>query len=148
MSSKIHIKKISSTEAYDIRHPVLRPGLPVESCRFEGDDLTSTIHLGAYDSKVLVGVLTLMPNPNYSVMEYPNMQLRGMGVSAHHQHKGIGRNLVFEAERITKHLHISLMWMNARILAVPFYEKMGYKKQGNIFHIPTAGDHFLMSKKL
>jgi hypothetical protein len=40
-----------------------------------------------------------------------------------------------------------LIWFNARVEAVGFYEKMGYQKTGNLFEIPDVGVHILMFKK-
>jgi hypothetical protein len=36
--------------------------------------------------------------------------------------------------------------MNAREKAVPFYEKCGYKIEGEIFIIKPIGFHYLMAK--
>lgn len=44
----IEIKKITSYETMIVRHPVLRQGKPIETCHFEGDDLSSTYHLGLF----------------------------------------------------------------------------------------------------
>ncbi|SNB42987.1 Acetyltransferase, GNAT family, YitI (fragment) [Flavobacterium psychrophilum] len=42
----------------------------------------------------------------------------------------------------------SLIWFNAREAAVPFYEKLGYTKNGLPFAIANVGIHFLMFKNL
>lgn len=36
------IKKIAAAETYSVRLPVLRKGKPIESCRFDGDDLETS----------------------------------------------------------------------------------------------------------
>lgn len=43
-----NIKKITDLETYSVRHVVLRKGKPIETCRFEGDDLPSTSHFGYF----------------------------------------------------------------------------------------------------
>ncbi len=43
---------------------------------------------------------------------------------------------ILEAEKITK------IWLNAREKAVPFYEKCGYKIEGEIFIIKPIGFHY------
>ncbi|WP_227871652.1 hypothetical protein [Flavobacterium kingsejongi] len=40
------IKKITSEATYAVRQPVLRAGMPLESCIFDGDDLNTTEHFG------------------------------------------------------------------------------------------------------
>ena len=32
------IKKINAEKTFQIRHPILRKGLPLDSCKFENDD--------------------------------------------------------------------------------------------------------------
>lgn len=36
------IKKIAALETYSVRPPAIRKGKPIESCRFDGDDLETT----------------------------------------------------------------------------------------------------------
>ena len=53
------IKKIAASETYSVRLPLIRKGKPIESCRFDGDDLKSTQHFGLYLSQKLVGIISL-----------------------------------------------------------------------------------------
>ena len=118
-----------------MRHPVLRNGLPLESCAFDRDEDSKTIHLGAYLENKAIGVLTLLPNSK-------DVQLRGMAVLTHHQGQGIGKQLLAKAEALVIDLEHNSVWMNARLIAIPFYASCGYKKQGDIFRLPYGGDHF------
>lgn len=56
----IQIKFITPAETYVVRHPVLRVGKPVESCKLEGDEDPTTFHLGAYMVGQLVGVVSML----------------------------------------------------------------------------------------
>ena len=143
---KIHIKSISALETHTVRHPVLRPGLPRKTCEFDGDESESTLHLGAFYDEKMVGVLTLMYNPDYATAQVPNVQLRGMGVLRAQRGQGIGAALVQAAEKQVQEKKIGLIWMNARLIAVPFYQKMGYSVNGAEFDIPVAGPHHYMTK--
>ena len=58
MNISLEIKSISSSETYPIRHEVLRVGRPIESCKFDGDEQTETIHYGAFENNKLVGVIS------------------------------------------------------------------------------------------
>ena len=124
-----------------MRHPILRNGLPLESCAFERDEDSKTIHLGAYLENKAVGVLTLLPNSK-------DVQLRGMAVLAHHQGQGIGKQLLAKAEALAIDLDHNSIWMNARLIAIPFYASCGYQKHGDMFNLPYGGNHFKMTKKL
>ena len=147
-SSKIHIKTISAETTHSVRHPVLRQGMAVESCILPGDDLKSTIHLGAYNHNTLVGVCTILNNPKNGPFTVPNGQIRGMAVRSSSQNKGVGRLLINEAEIQAKSCGFMLLWMNARKGASDFYLKMGYRIEGSEFEVPIFGPHYVMKKRL
>ncbi|HEX9980058.1 MAG TPA: GNAT family N-acetyltransferase [Flavobacterium sp.] len=142
------IRRISSTETYPVRHPVLRRGKPLETCRFEGDERASTEHYGLFDNGELTGVASLFETRSSYFAEENQAQLRGMAVLESHQKKGFGEKLVRFAEEQAKAKGASLMWFNARIIAVPFYEKCGYSIIGDPFDIGDIGEHFVMFKRL
>lgn len=140
-TTNIQLKPICAKETYAVRHPVLRSGLPIESCAFDRDDDENTVHIGSFLNEKLVGVLTLLPKET-------DVQLRGMAVLPELQGKGIGRLLVAEAEKCVRDMDMSTLWMNARLVAVPFYEACGYQKQGETFELPFGGTHYKMTKYL
>ena len=131
-----------------VRHRILRPGMAVESCILPGDELKSTIHLGAYDQDTLLGVCTILDNPNNGTFNEPNGQIRGMAVQSSIQNKGVGRLLIKEAEIQAKSCGFHLLWMNARKGASGFYLKMGYRIWGSEFEVPIFGPHYVMKKQL
>ncbi|SFS67131.1 Protein N-acetyltransferase, RimJ/RimL family [Zhouia amylolytica] len=139
------IEFISAQETFQVRHPVLRPGRPLETCVFEGDDLKSTFHLGAFYNKNLVGVVTMMKSAEKTENVF---QLRGMAVLDDYQKKGIGEELVCHAEEEVRKKGGTSVWMNARQVALNFYMKLGYEKFGEKFYIPKIGAHYKMKKKL
>ena len=53
------IKKITSTDTFSVRHPVLRSGKPLESCLFDGDTFATTSHYGLFFNQEIIGVLSL-----------------------------------------------------------------------------------------
>ena len=123
-------------------------GKPIDSCHFEGDDLPTTFHLGYYTNNQLVGVVTLMKNNREDVTTTKAFQLRGMAVLANFQKRGIGDALVKKSEEMIRARGGTLIWMNAREIAVRFYEKLGYQKHAEPFNIPKIGLHFVMIKTL
>lgn len=133
------IKIINPEETFPLRRAVLRKNMPNEPHEFSGDFDENTFHLGYFEKNELIGIVTLIKNGNIA-------QLRGMAIADHYQGKGIGKKLVLEAEKILQNKQISKIWMNARELAVPFYEKLGYKIEGEVFIIKPIGFHYLMSK--
>lgn len=133
------IKIISPEETYPVRRAVLRKNFPNEPHQFKGDFDENTFHLGYFQENEIIGILTIMKNENVA-------QLRGMAVSEDFQGNGIGKLLIERAEEILQNDKISKIWMNAREKAVPFYERLGYKIEGEIFMIKPIGFHYLMAK--
>ena len=143
----MEILKISSTETISIRHQVLRQGKPIENCHFEGDNLDSTFHFGIFVNKILIGVISLFKNN--SIFEFENQyQIRGMAVLESHQNQGFGKKLVLHCENYLASQNTDLIWFNARVVAVSFYQKLGYLIDGDGFEISDIGEHFLMFKQL
>ena len=114
-----------------MRHPVLRSGLAQASCAFDRDEDRDTIHLGAFLNQKHVSVLTLLANPS-------DVQLRGMAVLNTHQGLGIGKMMMAKAEQIVRQLDKKMVWMNARLIAIPFYKKCGYTVSYTHLTLPTT----------
>ena len=122
--------------------------MAIESCILPGDDLKTTIHLGAFDHSTLIGVCTILDNPKDGRFNIPNGQIRGMAVLSSTQNNGIGRLLVKEAERHARSRGFEVIWMNARKGASGFYLKIGYRIEGSEFMVPIFGPHYVMKKQL
>jgi GNAT superfamily N-acetyltransferase len=71
-----------------------------------------------------------------------------MAVLKSHQGFGIGKMMMAKAEQVVRQLDKKMVWMNARLIAVPFYEACGYQKQGETFELPHVGTHYKMIKNL
>ena len=143
-----HIKKITAETTFIVRNPVLRPNLPVESCRFEGDNLLSTTHFGFYDDEKLVGIVSVFEKTNKNWKENRQFQIRGMAVLDDFQKKGIGKKLVQSVISFAIEKEVELIWFNARKNAVPFYEKLGFHVHGTAFEIEGIGTHYIMYRML
>lgn len=142
------INKISSETTFIVRNPVLRPNLPVESCRFDGDNLPSTVHFGYYDDEKLVGIVSVFEKNNENWVVNRQFQIRGISVLEEFQKKGIGEKLVQTVINLAQEKEIELIWFNARKNAVPFYEKIGFHINGTAFEIEGVGTHYIMYRFL
>jgi hypothetical protein len=119
-----------------IRAAVLRPGRPVDDARFVGDDVG--VHWALFDGDDVTAVLSLMPHPHPEHPDHPT-QLRGMAASR--PGAGAGAALLAAVQR-----HQSApMWCNARLRAVPFYERLGWVVVSDTFEIPGIGPHHRMT---
>ena len=75
-------------------------------------------------------------------------QLRGMGVLKEYQKRGFGNLLIEKGEDIIKQENGTIIWCNAREIAVNFYKKNGFKIIGKPFVIPKIGLHYVMYKAI
>lgn len=142
----IEIRLASIDEIVDLRWRILRAGLPRESADFPGDELPTTLHIGAFENDVCIGCASFMQNEWNGK---PAWQLRGMAVEEGYRSQGIGREmLVFADEQIRQRGYSQQLWCNARSPAVTFYRTCGWQSVGEEFVIPTAGPHYKMSRLL
>lgn len=144
----VEVKEISPTETYNIRHQVLRQGKPIETCKFIGDDLSTTFHLGLYYYNELIGVVSYMKNTSDLFQAHTQYQLRGMAILQQFQGKKFGNVLLESGERVLKTKHCSFVWCNARESAQNFYSNFDFKTTGETFDIPEIGTHFVMYKHI
>lgn len=125
-----------------LRDLVLRKPLGLE---FKVEDLSeeySSIHLGCYnDHNELLACLVLKPISNEEV------KMRQVAVFPNVQKQGAGTFLVQSSEVIAKSECFSKMVMSARLPAVPFYERMDYNIEGDVYQ-EVGVDHLKMWKLL
>jgi len=141
-----HIRRAAASEVIDLRHAVLRAGLPRETATFPGDDDAAARHFVAEQDGRIVATLTLHLN---RWGDQAAWQLRGMAVEPALQGSGIGAQLLLAAERsVLDDSPTHQLWCNARVPAVRFYEKHGWTVVSDPFDVPTAGPHVKMIKRL
>ena len=131
----------------DLRHDVLRPGLPKDSAMFEGDELPTTLHFLAYTPQLPSLPVCCV---SYFLSDWegiPVYQLRGMATKKDFQKMGIGKKLLLFAEDfIRKQKSSVIFWCNARSEAIGFYQKQGWACFGEEFDMPDVGMHRKMIK--
>jgi GNAT superfamily N-acetyltransferase len=150
-ANRFAICRVSIDLIVDLRHRMLRAGLPKESANFPGDDDTSTWHVGLFHPAIdgsdapVVTCASFMLN---TYKEQPAWQLRGMCTDSSHQSKGFGSRLLACAEvAIVENSKLRLFWCNARVPAIPFYQRHGWIVDSDVFDIPTAGPHRKLFKR-
>jgi GNAT superfamily N-acetyltransferase len=149
-SAAICICRVSIDVIIGLRHRLLRAGLPIEAAQFPGDDDASTWHVGVFTSGEENGApLSCASFMLNSYKDEPAWQLRGMATDSGQQGKGFGGKLLACAEaEIVKESNVRLFWCNARVPALRFYERHGWKVDSEEFDIPTAGPHRRMVKRV
>jgi len=139
----VMIRAARSEEVIDLRHRVLRQGLARSEAMFPGDDLPTSHHFAAFtEANDVIGCATFHLN---SWENQPAFQLRGMATHPAWVGKGIGRAVLnYGLKKIRAASPVHLFWCNARLIAIPFYEKLGWRIASERFEIPTAGPHHRM----
>lgn len=140
--SDLAVREVPVGRILDLRHRVLRIGLPPESAHFPGDDAPGTRHFAVQDGERVVGCATYLTSSHDGE---PAWQLRGMATEPNLQKKGVGRTLTESSLLMLAKETPKLFWCNARTSAVGFYERMGWQILGSEFDIPGVGPHFKMT---
>jgi predicted GNAT family N-acyltransferase len=147
IAMEISIRATTVESVRPLRHSVLRAGLPPEAAAFDGDDEPTSRHVGAFfPSGQIIGCASIVQRPWNGE---PAWQLRGMAIAEGQRGRGVGKMLLAKIEEIVVGKdHAHLLWCNARTPAARFYSAMGWQRAGDEFHIPTAGPHVRMFKRL
>lgn len=144
MNTKIQIRPITAAQTHPLRLAVLRPGRPLESVVFPGDDAPQACHLGAFSGEDIFGIASLYPEPLPGEAASGDWRLRGMAIAPDHQRQGIGRVLLAACLEHVRSQGGTRLWCNARSTARCFYEAQGFTIRGEEFDIPGVGPHFVM----
>ena len=144
----IVLKKVNSDDLLPIRSKILRNNANYDYCKYKGDNLDSSFHIGAYVSNKIVGGVSVIKKKSTYKNLTNSYQLRGMCVLEDFQKKGIGEKILKEAEKHCKILKIKNIWMNARVKAANFYLKLNYIDLGFRYEIKGIGLHYFLYKKL
>ena len=131
---KIESKLIQPNLTHKIRLSVLWPHKNISNCFLAEDDLKDTFHVGTFlkQNNVIF---------DENVKQY---RLRAMATEKKHQGISMGRKLIMFAKNELIKRKVKLLWCDARKIAIPFYENLGFKSQGEFYNIPKIGPHKLM----
>lgn len=139
---------IKAADTYPLRLQVLRPGGLEEDVHFANDRLVGAFHLGVHIGEHRICVGSFYPEAHPELTGWKQYRLRGMATHPDFQGQGAGAKLMAFAADQLKARHADLVWCNARIKAVSFYERAGLVITGPAFEIPGIGTHYVMSRKL
>jgi predicted GNAT family N-acyltransferase len=145
---RVAVEEVPAEETYALRAAVLRPdGGDVV---WAGDEDPSTFHLAARTpGGRIVGVVRFSPaacpwRPDAAAP----WQLRGMATDAAVRGAGAGRALVVAGLAAVAARGADLLWCDARVAAVGFYERMGFAVETDPYDKPGIGPHLGMVKDL
>jgi ribosomal protein S18 acetylase RimI-like enzyme len=125
----------------ELRDSVLRKPLGLTLSPEELEAERDSHHLAFFQGNHLAGCLVLRPAGNGDI------QMRQVAVAPDLRGHGIGKALVNRSEELALELGYRRMILHAREPAVPFYERLGYRKTGDRFEEVTI-PHWSMEKWL
>jgi GNAT superfamily N-acetyltransferase len=147
------IDRVPVEAILDLRHRMLRAGLPPETARFKTDTIENTWHIAASLLLPLEHTGPIVSCASFMFETY-NLELawrlRGMCTDERFKGQGYGSLLLKTAEEsiLADTPHIRLLWCDARVSAISFYEKQGWIVNSDEFTIHLAGPHKKMYKRI
>ena len=149
------VRRVPAAVVRPLRTAVLRPTWePGRLATYPEDDDASTVHVAAYDGEAVGGVGTVYAEapPDANRDEIPaaaykpeaGWRLRGMATSEAARGTGLGRAVLQASFAAARDGGGLFLWCNARLGAVPFYERLGMRAVGPEFDIPGIGPHYVM----
>jgi len=128
-------------QACTLRNAELRLPLGLNLFDEDLDVEAKSRHFGIFDDEIVIGCLVIAPIDSSSV------QLRQMVVDKKYRDRGLGRLLVEAVERRLIESGILEIRLHARIPAMGFYERLGFRVEGNPF-LEVSISHQAMRKSI
>jgi GNAT superfamily N-acetyltransferase len=140
------VEQVRPEITFPLRKLVLRAGLDVSTNSFPGDQERSSGHFAAYVDDRVVGVASVLEEPE---TDGPGQwRLRGMAVDPDHRGAGAGSALIERVRDFVAPSGSALIWCNARLTAVGFYDKQGFVRVSEPWDVPGTGAHVRMHDAL
>ena len=113
----------------ELRYKVLLEPLGLKFLDMYREKEMNYLHIGCVESldDNLVGGLMLVP------VNDEEIRLMQVAVDSKYQREGVGREMVKYAEKRAREAGYSRIVMHAMLSVVHFYEKLGYRQEGDIF---------------
>ena len=139
------VEIIDASLTRPLRHLVLWPHIAKqEDCIIDIDQREDAIHLATYDAQniVSIGSLFAMTSPKISFEK--QYRLRAMATHPDYRGMNCGKLLVEKAIQILKEKQMEVLWCDARIGAVGFYQSLGFSMLDEVYDVPKIGPHKFM----
>ncbi len=148
-------RRVPAAVVRPLRTAILRPTWTDRLATYDQDE-TVAVHVAAYRDGASapdgVGTVYAEAPPEANRDEIPaaayaagaSWRLRGMATSDAARGTGLGRVVLEECFAVVRENGGRYLWCNARLVAVPFYERLGLAAVGPEFDIPGIGPHYVM----
>jgi GNAT superfamily N-acetyltransferase len=131
-----------------LRMGVLRPGRPAASSVMPLDDHPLALHVATYLDAEVVSVGSVLPDPPpWSPGRADAWRVRGMATRAAHRGHRHGQLVLEDLIAHARRHGGSLIWCNARVAALAFYERAGFAARSEAFDAEGV-EHIAMWRPL
>jgi GNAT superfamily N-acetyltransferase len=147
--AQVRICAVDAAAGRPLRMAVLRPGESADEPMYPLEGDPATLHFAAIgDREEVLAVGSVMPEAHPRDPRPNDWRIRGMATRADLRGSGLGASVLEEIVRVTRERHGVRLWCNARVGARGFYERAGFRIEGQEYEIAGIGPHFLMSMPL
>jgi GNAT superfamily N-acetyltransferase len=144
----VQIQRVTAAETFSLRQRILRPHDTFDELSLLDDDLDAC-HFGAVDDGSVIGAASVRrETAPWNVELRQSWRLRGMATAEDRRSQGVGTAIL---EAVIQHVQQrggGLLWCNARMAAVSFYERAGFGTRGESWDDPILGPHIAMEMRV
>ncbi len=143
--SSFDVKVIAPSQTYPLRHLVLWPHIEKESdCTIDIDSEPDAFHLGVFEGEHLVSIGSFFSASSPKINSQKPYRLRAMATHPDFRGRDAGKALIEFGIGLLKEKKADVLWCDARLKAVPFYQKLGFSALDEIYEVRNIGPHKFM----
>ena len=141
--------RITSRDTWPLRAAVLWPEKePGSSCQLPSDDLSDTLHFGVLREGALVSIGSFSRQHHPDLPGEVQFRLRAMATHESNRKMGVGSILIAGAIAALSEEDCSVVWADARLAALGFYERLDWEVTGPTYVVPLRGPHRLVWRRI
>jgi GNAT superfamily N-acetyltransferase len=142
---RLQIQRVTAADTFPLRQRVLRPHETFDALASREDDDSDPCHFAAVEAGTVIGSASVgRESPPWAADRQPAWRLRGMATAEDRRREGVGTALLDAVIDHVRRCGGGLLWCNARMPAVAFYERAGLMTRGESWDVPDIGPHVAM----
>ena len=138
-------ERVAAADTHALRHRVLRPHQSLSEMDYDGDHDPLTAHFGVVVDGEPASVGSIYSEPRDGGAA-PGWRIRGMATADGRRGSGLGAAVLAACLAHSEANGGGEVWCNARIRALPLYERAGFSAVSPEFELPGIGPHVVMAR--